>query len=231
MQAKQIFRYGVDFLMTLDVIALMAFSVTGQAVHEWLGVFAFVLFCVHVYLNKGWFAALTRGKYPPYRVLQTALVFSLVCAMSAQMLSGAAMSRYAVAFLEIPLSSSAARVVHLACAYWCFVLVSLHLGIHLGIFIGLGRKLFRQGRPLSPVGRAFLRLVAFALATFGLYCFFALGIPDYMFLRSEFAFFDYDKPIFLALFEVVSLMALWTSIGYVLQKAAVRLGKKSIARS
>lgn len=221
---KQTLRHITDFAMILLVLALMAYSVTGQEVHEWMGVGMFLLFLLHHGLNAAWFRSLTKGRYTPLRVLQAALVLLLLVSVAAQIVSGLAMARYALPFLNIPISTSTARLLHLACGYWSFLLMGLHLGLHWSIFLGLGRKL-RGGRPLPAPGRWCLRILAGAAAIWGAICFVQQNIADYLFLRTEFVFFDYEKFPLLVLGELAAIMALWTLVGYLLQRLAVRNGK------
>lgn len=229
MRPKQILRYITDLLMVVALVALMAYAVTGQAVHEWLGVAAFLLFVLHHLLNLNWFRALGKGKYTAPRILQTALVLLLFLCMLAQMVSGVAMSRHALPFLNVPISTSTARLLHLACGYWSFVLVSVHLGLHWSVFLGLGRKL-RGGKALSTTGRVVLRLLAAGIAAYGLFCFLQQKILDYMLLRTEFVFFDYGKAAPLVIAELLSILALWVLVGYIIQKAAAWAAKRKAAQ-
>ena len=57
-----------------------------------------------------------------------------------------------------------------------------------------------------------------SVAAYGLICFFRQGIPDYLFLRTEFAFFDYSLPPFTVLSQCVSIFSLWMLVGYLLRK-------------
>lgn len=218
---KQALRHGVDFVMILLALALMAYSVTGQMVHEWMGVGMLVLFLLHHGLNAAWLRSLTKGRDTPLRTLQTVLVFLLFVSMVPQIVSGFAMSRYALPFLDIPVPVSAARLLHLACGYWSFLLMGLHLGLHWNVFLGLGRKL-RGGQPLPSTGCRCLRILAGAAAVWGIICFIQQNIADYLFLRTEFVFFDYEKSPLLVLGELAAVMALWTLAGYLLQRLAVR---------
>lgn len=229
MRPKQILRYITDLLMVVALVALMAYAVTGQAVHEWLGVAAFLLFVLHHLLNLNWFRALGKGKYTAPRILQTALVLLLFLCMLAQMVSGVAMSRHALPFLNVPISTSTARLLHLACGYWSFVLASVHLGLHWSVFLGLGRKL-RGGKALSTTGRVVLRLLAAGIAAYGLFCFLQQKILDYMLLRTEFVFFDYGKAAPLVIAELLSILALWVLVGYIIQKAAAWAAKRKAAQ-
>ena len=179
------------------------------------------LFLLHHGLNAAWFRALSKGRYTPLRALQTILVLLLLVSVAAQIVSGLAMARYALPFLNIPVSMSTARLLHLACGYWSFLLMELHLGLHWSVFLGLGRKL-RGGRPLPLAGRWILRTLAGAAAAWGAVCFAQQNIMDYLFLRTEFAFFDYEKSPLLTMGELAAMMVLWILAGYLLQRLTKR---------
>lgn len=117
MKRKTILRHITDLAMTVLLLVLMAYSVTGQAIHEWMGIALFVLFMIHHLLNLQWLRSVGKGCYPLARILQSALVLLLFLSIIAQMVSGIAMSRHALPFLNIPLSTSTARLIHLSCGY------------------------------------------------------------------------------------------------------------------
>ena len=217
-------RRLIDLAMALLLLFLMAYFITEQEIHEWLGVGMLALFLLHHGLNWKWFRALARGRYTPRRILQTVLVLLLFVSMAAQSVSGLAMARHVLPFLEVPVSIAVARRIHLACGYWSFLLTGLHLGLHWGIFLGLGRKL-RGGRPLAPAVRWALRIAAAAATVWGGVCFVQQNIADYMFLRVDFVFFDYEKSPLLAMWELAAMFALWTLAGYLLQRLTWKRGR------
>ena len=77
-KAKQILKIITDLFMTALLLLLMAYSLIGEAAHEWLGIAIFGLFILHHVLNLKWCRNLFRGKYPPIRILQTALALSVL---------------------------------------------------------------------------------------------------------------------------------------------------------
>ena len=79
----------------------------------------------------------------------------------------------------------------------------------------MGRKL-RNGQSLSTKGKIALRVAAGAVALYGAKCFIQQNIVDYLFLKTEFVFFDYEKAPVLALAELLAIMTLWVLIGYLL---------------
>ena len=233
MNGKSLGRHITDLIMVVCLAALMLYFRTGQAIHEWLGVAALVIFVLHHVWNRKWFLSLGKGRWTPVRVLQAALVLLLAVSMLAQIVSGLAMSREMPGFVgqrgpawlrDHLFPTSLARMLHLACGYWTLLLSGLHLGLHWSIFLGLGRK-FRGGRPLPVAGRWALRLAALAAALCGLFCFWKQGLPNYLFLRTHFVFFDYEQPLLLSVLEVLAIFALCVLAGFYLQKLALTLGR------
>ena len=73
MTPKLKFRITIDILLTVLLPVLMAYALTGQKVHEWIGAIMFLIFIIHNVLNANWYLNLFRGKYTPQRILQTVI--------------------------------------------------------------------------------------------------------------------------------------------------------------
>ena len=112
MKPKQILKITTDISMTVLLLFLMAYSLIGEAAHEWLGVGIFLLFILHHILNRKWCRNLLRGNYPPIRTLQTVLVLLVLLSMAGSMVSGILLSRY-VFRLDVHRFSAAIRTVHM----------------------------------------------------------------------------------------------------------------------
>ena len=84
----------VDILMAVVVLLLMAYQVTGEKFHEWLGVFIFLLFVIHNVLNIRWYGNLFKGKYQLLRIVRTLVNFALFISMLCLAYRGIVMSRY-----------------------------------------------------------------------------------------------------------------------------------------
>ena len=52
MKTKQILRLTTDAALLLLLFVVMAYSFTGNTVHEWMGIALVVLALVHLFLNK-----------------------------------------------------------------------------------------------------------------------------------------------------------------------------------
>ena len=214
MKPKRLLKISVDLLMTALLLLLLSYSLVGEAAHEWLGVGIFLLYLLHHVLNKNWFKALFRGKYPPIRILQTAVDLLVLLCMTGSMISGILLSRY-VFRLDIHRFSAALQTIHLLSAYWGFALLSLHLGLHWGGIMSMAKRLAKKP---SKIRKQALRGVALLIAAYGAYAFMKRDFGNYMLLLYHFVFFD-DEPLPLFLLDYVAIMGLFVLAGYYLAKA------------
>lgn len=211
MKPKMVLKIGVDIAMTVVLLLLMAFELIGRAAHEWIGVSMFVLFVLHHILNSKWSRNILKGRYTAIRILQTALVIAILLCMMGSMVSGVVLSHQVFAFLPIRSGQSWARTMHLLSSYWGFVLMSLHLGVHWNMMIGMVKKKFGSS---STKRTWLLRIVAVAIAIYGIFAFVHREIGSYLFLRSEFVFFNFEEPLILFFLDYIAVMGLCVFIGY-----------------
>lgn len=218
MKSKTIIKRVVDVALTVTLLLLMAFQVTEQLAHEWLGVTMFALTIVHQLLNRKYYAALFKGRYNALRVFQlivnTLLLLSFVCTA----LSGMMMSRFATPFMNGILPSSIVRQGHLALSHWSFVLMGLHLGLHFGII---------TSRMKNRAVRIVLAVVMTGISVYGFYLFFSSDILNYMLFKNPFAFLDYSKPWWLVLLENLAMLLAWAFAAYLLSLGLKKLSRKS----
>ena len=221
-KVKQILKIITDLFMTALLLLLMAYSLIGEAAHEWLGIAIFGLFILHHVLNLKWCRNLFRGKYPLIRILQTALALSVFLCMAGSMISGILLSRY-VFRLDIHSFSAVLRTVHMLSAYWGFVFLSLHLGLHWRGMMGMAGKLTKK--PLEFRKWA-LRGIAALIAGYGAYAFIKRDFGNYMLLRYHFVFFNFEESRALFLLDYAAIMGLFVCVGYylaaLLQKSRTR---------
>ena len=193
MKAKKVVRYVVNTVMTLALLCLMAYQVTGDALHEWIGIGMTVILIVHHILNIKWYGALFKGKYNAYRILSTLTNTLMLASIALTAFCGMSMSAHAVPFLYGMADMTFVRTVHLALSFWSFILMGFHLGLHLPTITA-------KAKPNKAV--KIVCTAAFtALAGIGLWLFIKNGIPGYLFFRTHFAFFDYGKAAVLVFLE------------------------------
>lgn len=92
-------KHAIDAVMSIVLLFLMAFQVTGDKYHEWIGAGMLVLFLLHNFLNAGWYKALFKGKYSALRILRTIVNLLTFAAILITGYSGIVMSRYVFDFL------------------------------------------------------------------------------------------------------------------------------------
>lgn len=67
--------------MTAPLLALMAYQVVGNVLHDWFGAGMLVLFIVHNILNYKWYASFFKGKYKPQRVFSVMVNIAVLAVM------------------------------------------------------------------------------------------------------------------------------------------------------
>jgi hypothetical protein len=217
---KNVAKTVIDVCMIIALLCLTAYQVTGEKLHEWIGIGMTVLVIVHQIINVKWYGGLFKGRYNPYRVAVTIVNSLLLVSLVLTALSGMSMSSYAVPFLYGMTPVSFARRVHLAISYWSFVLMGFHLGMHV-------RALVAKTKLRKAVRVAFL--VVFCLtAGVGLWLFLKNKVYDYMLFRSAFAFFDYDKAGVTVFFENLMMLLFWMLAGHAVTKLLTSKGRVSL---
>ena len=209
MKARQTVRYIVDAGMLLALLCLMAYQVTGEALHEWIGIGMTLLLIVHHSLNRKWYGAMCRGKYGAYRIL------TAFCGMS--------MSAHAVPFLYGMADTVFARTTHLALSYWSFALMGFHLGLHLP---AITAKVKPNKTAKIVCAAAFT-----AASAAGLWLFIRSGIPDYMLFRTHFAFLDYEKAAAQVFLENIAIESFFAFLGANTVRLIRALHKKRIQKN
>lgn len=208
-------KISIDAAMTLALLLLMAYGLVGEAAHEWLGMGMFALFVAHHILNRKWLLAVGKGKYTPIRMVQTALVGIIFLSMSGSMISGIVLSRHVFAFLPKHGGYELAQQVHILCAYWGFICMSLHLGFHWSMMLAMARKHLQP----SSMRTWSLRLIGWFWAAYGMFAFRRRGVSLYLLLRSHFVFYDYTEPLVRFLLDYLAVMSLFVLAGYWLARA------------
>lgn len=187
--------------MTLLLLLAMAYEMVGPALmgpdgyelgpilHEGIGGAFLLLVLLHLWLNRRWLMNLFHGRYTAPRALLTLADLLLIVDVLLLLLSGVVMSR--ALGLELEGGMDLARTTHMLAAYWGFVVMSFHIGLH-------WRRL-PLWMPLPML--------------YGAWAFIKRQIGDYMFLRSQFVFFDFEEPIGWFFLDYIAVMLLFAGLG------------------
>lgn len=211
---KRVFKILIDVVMTVLFLTMMAYHITGNTLHEWLGATLFALFILHHALNAKWYAGLFKGKYSPARILMLSIDLLLFAAMAGMMVSGITLSREVFSFLNLR-AGMFGRRLHMVSTAWGYLLMSMHIGLHWGMMMGMVRKKI----PIkSKWGGYAARAIAILLSLYGVYAFVTRQLAERMFLLVEFAFFDYQEPAVFFFADYLSILVLFAALAYYLSK-------------
>ena len=175
----------IDIGMTICLLLLMPYSLLSETAHEWIGMAMLMLFIAHHMLNRKWLLSIGKGKYNAFRVVQTVLVIIMFILMMGSMISGILLSNYIFKWIKISGTYVTARQMHMFCAYWGLVVMSLHLGFHWNIAVAMAGRLWEHP---SVIRTWAARSVATTIAGYGLYAFYRRQIGDYLIMRMHFVF-------------------------------------------
>lgn len=216
-------RLPLDIMMTLVSIVLMGgnFLFPAEIVHEILGVALFVLWTIHIILNRRWYASLAqasklitstnandrrsyggifKGKYNPYRLMQTFINCGILICTIFLMISGIILSNQLFTFLNIQSGLGFARIAHLLSSHWYYLFMSLHIGLHMGRFF-------------QNVAAKILPCILLVLTSlYGVYVFIARGVWKYLVLKQQFFFFDLERGYILFTMDYISIIILFAVV-------------------
>lgn len=207
-----------DAALTILLLACMGCQFFGGMSHELLGTAMLALLILHHVLNRKWYGSLFKGRYGAVRALYTVLGLLLIVVTLALMYSGVVISRYVFGFLQIESGTALARRLHLACSYWGFILMSLHIGLH------CGRAFAAMNRRIRCAALALWML----LSAYGIYAFISRGFADFLLFRSEFAFADGSEPAVYFYLDYLAVMSACAALSYAVKKLISSHGTKHV---
>ncbi|MGN0055260.1 MAG: hypothetical protein ACI360_02320 [Atopobiaceae bacterium] len=187
----------VDMSMLLDLALLVMRSLTGSAIHEWLGIGFFVLAIAHNLLNRAWWKALSRGRWTPLRAVVAVPILLFVAMGVVMLLTIGPLTTALPLRLPSPLGVWTSRSVHAGIACWIYVLAQFHVGTH------CGRGLRSWWRSAKNSVRLFSAVACLALLVLGIYDFVVMGFPVHLAFAYGFTGVSVDAPVAYGVLEVL----------------------------
>lgn len=214
-------RMAIDMLMLIDLYVLMGFPLWGMRWHAAAGMGFFLLLLAHQGLNWRWYAGLCRGRWNGTRRAGASVNGLLLLLTAVLLWSSLVLGRAFLPALPRLGGMELGRALHLAGAYWGFLLMSVHLGLHFDMFKGLARRM-APAFPRKGMSAA-LRWAGAAIAVYGAWAFYDRHWAEYLFFRTSYAFFDPGEPAVLFYADHAAIMgcAMWLA----------RHGAKALRRS
>lgn len=195
--------------MLILLLLLMTYSLTGQLLHELIGIAMLICFLFHQLLNHSWYRMIGKGSYTSIRRIYFITNALLLIDILLMFLSGFSMSRL-LPFLAV-MSTETARRLHLLATHWGFVLMAIHVGYHDDIFLRACRlKLPVRSRRVSLL----ITLIPYILSVYGIWVFMKNQWIGYLLLLNEFVYLDESIGFIQMIMELVGVFILCSTLAY-----------------
>ncbi len=191
----------------LLLVALAYYWLDNQT-HEWIGVGVFLLIVLHNAFNRHWYGALHRKRREASSIFDTVMTFFLLLTMLTLLVTSVIVSQTVFGFLAID-DGFSTRQIHALSAYWAVVLVAIHIGIRWHRVMNAVKRRLRIANE-SRVREIVLRVVASALALYGLKSAFTIGIASKLTMQMSLEWWDFESStagFFLGWMSIIGLFA------------------------
>lgn len=153
-------KLGLDLVMTLLLVLMYNAKVISITFHELAGLGLFLLFAVHVVLNRRWLTGVTpklfRRNTGGRLRLQWAMDALLAAAFVTIIVTGLMITKTLPFRLPGP---AAAKQLHYFASALSIVLMGVHMGLHWGVVRSRCKAAFLTTKPVKAAGALFLAVV------------------------------------------------------------------------
>ncbi|MEV5027456.1 DUF4405 domain-containing protein [Paenibacillus sp. LPE1-1-1.1] len=207
MNPKMLFKLIIDLTMTILMLIEMAYYITGNTFHEFLGVSVLVLFVIHNFLNRRWFSTILKGKYNLRRIVQIVLNLLFLVTMAVMMICGILISSELFTFIQIN-DDTIFRQIHVQTAYWGFIIMALHVGFSWGMIINSVRRMtgITGTNRIRTMG---LRVLAALIVFYGVYASFEREIGTKLTIYNPFGTWVNDDSAIKFIIDHLSIMGIY----------------------
>ncbi|WP_224752363.1 DUF4405 domain-containing protein [Metabacillus arenae] len=196
-----------DLVMTVLMLVAMAYHITGNTIHELIGVCLFGLFIVHNILNRRWYKTVIKGKYNGPRILKIAVNLLFLVSMVVVIISSLPISRDILPFFSID-NDMFVRQIHVLTAYWGFIFMAVHIGLSWGMIINAMRKMTGI-TSTSRIRTIALRVIAVLIVVYGVQTSFERNLGSKLFIYDPFGSFLTDESTMGFLIDYLSIMGIY----------------------
>lgn len=198
--------------MTLLLLVLMGFHLHGEIIHEWAGIIFTLLIMLHLYLNRHRLWSLSPNIPLTMQIVNRIINAVTFVVILTAIVSGMMLSRHILLSLAFHNPANWVRKVHMTSVHWGMLILALHIGVHwkmLATFFC--RVLNISGN--SHVANVIIPGVFSLIALLGLHGLLSQNYLDYLLVKVDFSFFDYDESallFYLRYLAIIVLFALMT---------------------
>lgn len=188
------------------MLIAMAYYITGNMVHEVIGVVVLLLFIVHNFLNRRWYKSIFKGKYNMRRILQIAINLLFLVTMVLMMISAMLISSDLFPFIPIN-NDMVLRQIHVQTAYWGFIIMAVHIGFSWGMILNSVRRMTGI-TGTSRIRTIALRILSVLIVVYGVHASFEGEMGSKLFIYNPFGW-SYDVTTIRFLIDNLSIMGIY----------------------
>jgi hypothetical protein len=203
---NMLIKLVIDLVMTVLMIVAMAYHITGNTIHELVGVFMLILFIIHNILNRRWYKTIIKGKYNAQRILRISVNLLFLVSMVVVMISSVPISRDIFPFFPIN-NDLILRQIHVLTAYWGFIFMAVHIGLSWGTIINAVRKMTGITGS-SRIRTISLRVIAVLIVVYGVQTSFETDMGSKLTVYNPFGWSFYESTIGF-LIDYLSVMGIY----------------------
>ncbi|WP_434584726.1 hypothetical protein ACMYSP_24810 [Klebsiella sp. R390] len=197
--------------MTLLLLVLMGFHLQGEIVHEWAGIIFTLLIILHLYLNRHRLWSLSPRIPLTMRIVNRVINAVTFVVILTAIISGMMLSRHIL--LDLPFHNPAiwVRKVHMTSVHWGMLILAWHIGLHwkmLATFFCRVLNISDSSRLANVIMPGFFSIMALQ----GLYWLLHQDYLDYLLMKVDFSFFDYDESALLFYLRYLAIIVLFSLI-------------------
>ena len=208
MNRLMVFRLGVDLSMTILMVVAMAYQITGNMIHELVGVSLLGLFILHNIFNRKWYKTIFKGKYNARRILGVAVNFLFLISIAVILISSAPISADVFPFLSSN-NDMIWRQIHVLTSYWGFIFMAVHIGLSWGMIINSVSKMAGITHA-SRIRTIVLRVLAVVIVAYGVQTSMERDIGEKLTIYNPFGW-GYDDSAMRFLIDYLSIMGIYIS--------------------
>lgn len=220
-------RLVIDFSMTVLMLVAMAYHITGNAIHELVGVFLLVLFLLHNILNRRWYKTIFKGKHNFRRILSLIVNLLFLVSMTVVMVSSVPISQDIFPFIPIN-NDMILRKIHVLTSYWGFIFMAVHIGLSWGTMLNAARKMTGITNP-SRIRTFTLRVIAMLFVVYGVQASFERDMVYKLTIYNPFGW-GFDESTMEFILDYLSIMGIYIAGTHYALKIVQKQEKVKITR-
>jgi hypothetical protein len=208
LKQNMLIRLIIDLTMNILLLVAMAYQITGNTIHEFVGVVLLILFVIHNILNKRWYNTIIKGRYNVRRILSIVVNLLFLVSMAVAIISAVPISSEILPYIPVE-NDMIFRQIHIQASYWGFVFMAVHIGMSWGTIINSVRKMTGI-TGTSRIRTIALRVIAVLIVVYGVQTSFERDMISRLTIYNPFGWSSEESSLKF-LIDHLSIMGIYVS--------------------